>query len=181
MNIYIALLRGINVSGQKKIKMTELKSLMETDGFVDVQTYIQSGNIVFKSFSNKLDMISSKLEKLINSNYGFHVPILILTPQQLLLARNNNVYLNDETKEKSKLAFTFLYSTPTQENIAKLMSYDFPEEDIKLIDNMVYLHLINGAGRAKLNNNFIENKLKVTASSRNYNTVLKLIEMSKSE
>ena len=181
MNIYIALLRGINVSGQKKIKMAELKSLMETDGFVDVQTYIQSGNIVFKSSSKKLNLISTKLERLINSNYGFLVPILILTPEQLILAKNNNAYLNDETKENSKLAFTFLYTVPSPENIAKLMSYNFPEEDIMLIENMVYLHLINGAGRAKLNNNFIENKLKVTASSRNYNTVLKLIEMSKSE
>jgi uncharacterized protein (DUF1697 family) len=181
MNIYIALLRGINVSGQKKIKMAELKSLMVADGFKDVQSYIQSGNIVFKSSKKKLSIISTQLEKLIESNFSFHVPVLILTPTELLKAKNNNAYLKDESKDNSKISFTFLYTTPIPENIAKLLGYNFPEEDIMLMDNMVYLHLINGAGRAKLTNNFIENKLKVTASSRNYNTVLKLIEMSKSE
>ncbi len=181
MNIYIALLRGINVSGQKKIKMAHLKSLMVADGCIDVQTYIQSGNIVFKSSGTELDTLSKQLEQLIQTNYEFHVPVLILTPTQLLKAKQNNPFLMDESKDTSKLSFSFLYTTPTSENITKLMSYTFPEEEIILLNDMVYLYLINGAGRAKLTNNFMENKLKVTASSRNFNTVLKLIEMSKSE
>lgn len=172
--ICISLLRGINVGGQKKILMADLKKLYEDLGFTNIQTYIQSGNVVFES--NEFN--PKKLEQLIfngiKKQYGFDVPNLILTPQEIETALNNNPF-----KDIEMMYLTFLADTPTKENIDKLYTYNFEEEYYELIDKVVYFHCPNGAGRAKMSNNFFEQKLKVSATSRNLKTTKKLLEMAK--
>jgi len=179
MSKCIALLRGINVSGQKKIKMAEFKVHLENAGLQDVQTYIQSGNIVFSSTEKNVNKLAKKIEETIQKKYDFNVPTLVLKREYLIWVLENNPYQNDSGKEIKKMGFAFLYAIPLQENIDKLMSYNYPNEELILNGDMAYIYAGNGAGKAKIHNNFIENKLKVTASSRNYNTVVKLIEMSK--
>ena len=179
MSKFIALLRGINVSGQKKIKMAEFKVHLENAGLQDVQTYIQSGNIVFSSTEKDADKLARKIEQTIQNIYDFHVPTLVLKRDYLTWVLENNPFQNDPDIEIKKIGFAFLYAIPVQENIDKLMSYNYPDEKVVLKKGITYLYYGNGAGKAKTHNNFIENKLKVTASSRNYNTVFKLIEMSK--
>lgn len=179
MRKYIALLRGINVSGQKKIKMAELRDLLEKAGLKEVQTYIQSGNIVFSSTEKDARKNAEIIEVTIENAYKFHVPTLVITHEFIASVLKNNPFIEDENKDQAKMYFTFLYSSPTPENLQKFNSYSFINEEVKLNKSIAYVYYVNGAGKAKLTGNFMENKLKVTMSSRNYNTVLKLIEMSK--
>lgn len=176
MNKYIALLRGINVSGQKKIKMTDLRSLFESVGFTDVQTYIQSGNIAFKSKLTDIDEIKNLIEQKIQHIYIFFVPTLILTESVLSKTIMNNPY-NLESHDITKLCVTFLESTPKKELVKNLYEYSKYDELFEIKQNIIYLYCPNGFGRAKINNNFIEKKLKVNATTRNWKTTIKLHEM----
>ncbi len=175
MNTYISLLRGINVSGQKKILMADLKSLYEDLGFKNVQTYIQSGNVVFDFKEKKADQIQQMIFDKIQAHYGFDVPNLILTPNQIITALKDNPYQDIE-----KMYFVFLAKTPSQENIDLLNTFSFDNEFYELKNNVIYFHCPDGYGRAKLNNNFFEKKLKVSATTRNLRTVKKLLEMTNS-
>lgn len=174
MPTFISILRGINVSGQKKIKMADLKNLYEGLGFKNVQTYIQSGNVVFEHREATATDLQQIIFDAIQNHYGFEVPNIILSLQVVETALKKNPF-----KDIDKMYFTFLAETPTKENIEKLYTYSFDEEYYELIDKVVYFHSPNGAGRAKMSNNFFENKLKVMATSRNLNTTRKLLEMAK--
>lgn len=179
MKKHIALLRGINVGGHKKIKMVDLRSLVETEGFTEVRTYIQSGNIVFSSSLESSTKMAETIESLIEKKYGFKVPTLVINHAYLTSVLEQNPYAKDESKEEKKMYFGFLFTNPAPENIAQLNTYDFPNESIIIKNNIAYAYYGNGAANSKFTGNFIENKLKVTTSSRNLNTVKKLIEMSK--
>ena len=180
MKTYIALLRGINVSGQKKIKMVELKESLEALSFSDVVTYIQSGNIVFKADEKSTSKLESKIHEKILNDFGFEVPILVKTPKELKDALNNNPFKKKDDKYDPKLFYVvFLKDNPTAENITKLKTYNYSPEEYILDDKIIYYYAANGARNAKMSNNFFENKLKVQATSRNWRTTHKLVELSK--
>jgi len=174
MNTYISLLRGINISGQKLIKMAELREVYTKIGFNNVSSYIASGNLAFQYQKESHEKLQELILKAIKNHYGWDVPNLILNHEQVKAALDKNPY-----KEIEKVYFTFLSDKPTQENIDKLFSYKFEDEYYQLIDKVIYSHTPKGPARAKFNNNFIENKLKVMATTRNLNTTNKLLEMSK--
>jgi len=179
MQTYIALLRGINVSGHKKIKMADLRTHIEELDFQDVQTYIQTGNVIFRSKkapSNKLEIL---IKNKIIEKYGFDVPVIVITPAAIKSASNNNPFEKDSTKDPKKFGVIFLQEQPLQENIEKLKEYDYSPEEYVLDDKIIYFYAANGAGNAKMTNNFFENKLKVKATSRNWKTTNKLLEMVK--
>ncbi|GJM31627.1 MAG: hypothetical protein DHS20C18_06280 [Saprospiraceae bacterium] len=181
MQTYIALLRGINVSGQKKIKMAELKSHLETLDFEDVQTYIQSGNIVFKAAAKSSKALGQLIEKKLQDKYSFHVPTLVKTPEELDYVLLNNPFLEDPEKETKRMYVTFLGEEPSPDRIELLKTVDYSPEAYHLDGKNIFFYSPNGYGRAKMNNNFFENKLKVAATTRNWNTVNKLFEMSGGE
>ncbi|PCI97268.1 MAG: hypothetical protein COB15_08070 [Flavobacteriales bacterium] len=176
MKTYISLLRGINVSGQKKILMADLKSLYEELGFTKVQTYIQSGNVVFEYQETKTADLQQVIFNKIQSHYGFEVPNLILLPTEVEKALKNNPYQGIE-----KMYFVFLAEQPEKENIKTLSEFNFDNEFYNLGHKMIYFHCPNGYGKAKLSNNFFENKLKVSATTRNLRTTNKLLEMANSQ
>jgi len=178
MRIYIALLRGINVSGQKKIKMADLRMHLEELNFQDIQTYIQSGNVIFrykKAPSNNLEIL---IKNKILEKYGFDIPVIVISPEEIKNASNNNPFEKDSTKDPKKFCVIFLQEQPHQENIEKLKKYDYSPEEYILNDKIIYFYAANGAGNAKMTNNFFESKLKVKATSRNWNTIHKLLELS---
>lgn len=179
MNTYIALLRGINVGGHKKIKMADLRNLLENEGFKSVKTYIQSGNLVFLCDENNLKVIREKIEHLIEQAYGFNVPTHIISHEYLTSVIQHIPDEMGTSRDSKLLNFAFMYSEPITENLNTLLSYQYPNEEIVIANQVVYCYYGNGAAKAKFTGNFMENKLKVIMSSRNYNTVLKLIEMSK--
>ena len=179
MPTFISLLRGINVSGQKKILMADLKVLYEKLGFNNVQTYIQSGNVVFDCAEDKSNLaIAEIIEHAIEQEYNFQVPVIVKQADDLISTINNNPFTEEVGADPSRVAVTFLESLPTVENLIKLEGVDYPPDRF-IIDGLnIYLHCPISYGNSKLSNNFFESKLKVRATSRNWRTINKLVEMS---
>jgi uncharacterized protein (DUF1697 family) len=178
METYISILRGINVSGQKKIKMADLKQLYEELKFKDVITYIQSGNVIFKTDKKLTDTeLTKRIEKKIFEKYQFEVTVIIRTIKEMEKVQKSNPFLKLKGIDTERLYVTFLDEIPMKENIERINQVDFSPEKFIITGREVYLHCPNGYGRTKLNNNFFENKLKITATTRNWNTVNKLVEM----
>ncbi|MFT7605208.1 MAG: hypothetical protein ACI8VT_002802 [Saprospiraceae bacterium] len=178
MQTYLSLLRGINVSGQKKIKMADLKLMYESLGFEDVTTYIQSGNVIFKTKKSRESNLEEPIKKEIRKTFGFEVPVLVLCYEELLSLAAANPYKDSELDHKF-LHFTLLSTPPDAEKIKVVNEMQFPGEEFLVTKRVVYLCLPNGYGRTKLNNNFFESKLKVSATTRNLKSVNKLIELAK--
>jgi len=179
MQTFISILRGINVSGQKKILMTELKALYESLKLKDVTTYIQSGNVLFKSEKNLSDLeLAAKIEKAIYKKYDFEVPVIIRNKDEIKKIISVNPFLKEENSEAKRLYITFLSQAPAKENIESIQGFDFSPDKFSIIGKEVYLYISNGYGETKLSNNFFEKKLKVNATTRNWNTVQKLLELS---
>lgn len=178
MNTYVALLRGINVSGQKQIKMTDLKKLFEDAGFTNIQTYIQSGNVIFESKNSNTKAIINHIEKKIKEKYRFDVEVFILTNPELKNILNKNPFIK-KIKDIERLYVTFLSEKPTTANISKLKESNYLPEEFIIDGNVIYLYFPNGYGKAKLNNNFFENMLNLSATTRNRKTVNMLFSLSK--
>jgi len=178
MPVYIALLRGINVSGQKKIKMAELRSLMENHGYQAVKTYIQSGNIIFDHSPIDPSILETQIATLIHTHYGFEVAVLVKKPSALSDALVQNPFKEREDVETKRLYLTFLAEKPEMDRLEALKTVDYNPEEYVIIGKNLYFYSPHGYGRAKMNNNFFEQKLKVKATTRNWRTINKLVEMS---
>jgi uncharacterized protein (DUF1697 family) len=175
MKTYIALLRGINVSGQKKIPMVELRDLLSKEGFLDVQTYIQSGNVIFKSSEKNIQKLQLKIHNSIKNHFGFEVPILIKTHKKLKQIFDDCPFSEEK---KTNSYFTMLYSVPEENLVSEVSKINYPNEEFVITNDCIYLYCSIGYGRAKFNNNFFERKLKTTSTARNYKTMVKLMAMS---
>jgi len=174
---YISLLRGINVTGQKKIIMKDLKALYESLGFDDVVTYIQSGNVIFTS-EVKVGTAIAQIEEAISKQYGFDVPVQVREVSDFESIIKNCPFSElDLAEEGTRVMVTFLDAQPTDENTEKLMTYVKEPERLVVVDREVYLHCPNGYGKTKLTNNLIENKLKVRATTRNWKSLVKLCDL----
>lgn len=176
--IYIALLRGINVGGHKKILMADLRALLRKNGLKDVQTYIQSGNVVFESDENPA-VLSKNIPTYIYKEYQFEVAVLIKTVSEWEDALSNNPFLKEDSKvDTKKLYVTFLSDIPVKESANALLELDYSPDKFVLQDDLIYSYFANGSGRSKMTINIFEKKLKVSATSRNWNTVNKLYALS---
>jgi uncharacterized protein (DUF1697 family) len=173
---FIALLRGINVSGQKKMKMAELRAVLEDAGLQNVKTYIQSGNLVFDSKESNAKKLEGVIVKTILNHFGFEVPTLVVREDDIQQILKGNPFL--ETSEENKLYYVLLQNPPHRELVEEFNQQNFEQEDFYITDTCVYLLCKNGYGKAKLNNNLIERKLKVQATTRNDRTMRKLLELS---
>lgn len=178
MKTYIAILRGINVSGQKKIKMADLRALLDELGFKEVQTYIQSGNIVFQYPETSENSLEKMIEENIQAHYDFQVPTLVRSPEEFQYVVENNPFLQDPEKDINRQYITFLAEKPAGERIEALREVNYEPEEYVIDGRLIFLYSPKGYGRAKMNNNFFEKKLKVSATTRNWKTVNKLLEMT---
>tara|TARA_R110000868_G_scaffold90851_1_gene251803 strand:- start:832 stop:1377 length:546 start_codon:yes stop_codon:yes gene_type:complete len=177
MLTYVLLLRGINVSGQKSIKMTDLSNLLLTLGFKNCRSYIQSGNVVFNSSEVQSSLLEEKVTVAINKTFGFEVPVLIIESNIFTQILENSPWRINEDSDYKNFYFVLLKNNPQVELIKSLEAEKYPNEEFSISPNCVYLKCNNGYGKAKCNNNFFEKKLKVQATTRNYLTMQKLIEM----
>ena len=177
MNLFICLLRGINVSGKNKIKMDLLRQLFIETGFVGVQTYIQSGNVIFQSNLKNTLEISSLISEKIMEMFGFSVPILVLTVEELRNGLKNNPLITDLTKDYAFFHLTFLSAVPEKANIEKILEKLYFPDEFEWNGNVIYLYCPAGYGNTKLTNTFFENKLSVTATTRNWKTANELMKL----
>jgi len=176
---YVSLLRGINVSGQKKILMRDLKSLYEKLGFEEVVTYIQTGNVIFSSAINTKPKLIEKIEVAIQQKYKFHVPVLLRTSLEIEIVIENCPYspVNIE-QDGTKILVSFLSSKPSTANINKVLEYVKDGEKLIVRGKEAYLYCPIGYGKSKLTNSFVENKLGIGSTTRNWKSVNKLYELS---
>lgn len=178
MTIYISLLRGINVSGQKVIKMDALKKIYEELNFKNVQTYIQSGNVIFQDSDSDSIALEQKISNKIKEHIGFNVPVIVLNIEKLKALIGNNPYIAEGSKIISDLYVTILSSRPENIDLQIIRQNQSPGEEFTLMDEAVYLYCPNGYGRTKLTNTFFEKKLRVSATTRNWKTTLELLNIA---
>jgi uncharacterized protein (DUF1697 family) len=176
MPMQVALLRGINVAGNTRVGMSELREVFVDLGLSDVTTYLQSGNVVFHPTSGSAEQLVASLEKQIAARCGVKVSVLIRTRKELSRVITANPYLDLED-DPTKLHVTFLEQKP---ELAKADSLEVPAGEtarFTVLGREVYLHCPDGYGRTKLNNTFFERRLGVRATTRNWKSVNVLHEM----
>ncbi len=175
---YLAILRGINVSGQKKIKMVDLKILFESFDLQNIETYIQTGNVIFESTSIEIPELQHKIESAITQRFGFEVPVQIRTQEEIKTIVDRCPFnLVDPEIDGTRVLVTFLNAIPSSKDATIVQEYVLPPEQLILIEREVYLHCPNGYGRSKLSNTFLEKKFGVLATTRNWKSVTKLNEL----
>ena len=179
MNTFIALFRGINVGGRNKLLMRELVNILENIGLQNVRTYIQSGNVIFDTPTKTSAKLKGQLEKAIRRKYNFNVPVVIRTKRELAKIITNIPFNKlNPTEDGAKVLVTFLSETPEEINSSNIQQYVKLPEKLIVKDKEIYLHCPNGYGKSKLTNNFLEKKLVVQATTRNWKSVIKLWELS---
>lgn len=178
MTTYISILRGINVSGQKLIKMDALRQSYENLGFHSVTTYVQSGNVVFTGNKAKPDELAQTITRQIEKDFGFDVPVIVLTIDSLKQIIGGNPFLKDKDKDTTFLHVTFLSSKPQKIDIKTIEEKKLSGEEISISENAVFLYCPNGYGKSKLSNSFLEAKLKVGATTRNWKTTNELLKIA---
>lgn len=179
LNTYITLLRGINVSGQKKIKMDELRALYEAIGHQDVQTYIQSGNVLLRSMLASPEKLARGIERAIEKSFGYPVTVLVRTTDDLSKIIRRNPFIKNRSVDPSKLHVTFLANPAESSLINAAANVDSADDEFRVEGKEVFVHCPNGYGRTRLSNTFFESKLKQPATTRNWKTVNTLCEMGK--
>lgn len=175
---YISLLRGINVGGQRKILMADLKVLYEGLGCENVVTYIQSGNIIFDSPNPDKTDIATRIEMAIQVQYYFQVPVVLRSAEEFHTLLSQCPYKHiDPDQGGSIVMLTFLSAKPSAQGWTEIQSYLKDSEKMELGDRVIYAHFPEGYGKTKLSNDFMERKLGVRATTRNWRTVSKLQDL----
>lgn len=173
---YVVLLRGLMPSGKNSLKMAELKEVLEKDIFSNVRTYIQSGNVLLETDLPKREL-EEKVHRLIKKNIGPNLVIIAKTRRQLKFILSSNPI----QKEDMSRVFYTIFSTPPEKKKITALQSEFSSEDLVILDNAAYMFVPKGGLESKLNNNYLEKKLGISATTRNLNTMTKLIELSKEE
>lgn len=179
MSKYVAILRGINVGKGRKVLMTDLKNLLAKLGLKNIQTYIQSGNVMFDLRQpESLVVLEDGLNQAISGAFGFDIPVIIRTAREMEESVANNPFLKEDGADIDKLHLTFLKDVPAPELLKKIKEFQFSPDQFEIIGKDVFVHCPNGYGQTKITNDFFEKKLKVQATTRNWKTVQKLHELS---
>jgi uncharacterized protein (DUF1697 family) len=176
MDTWIALLRGINVGGKNILPMAELVQVLESLGLRDVKTYIQSGNVVFRSSGEVPASLSVDIASTIETRHGFRPHVLIVSADQWKDAMESNPFPEAEAEPKTLHLF-FMASAPADPDLEGLAVARAPSERFHLTGRVLYLYAPQGIGRSKLAAK-AEKLLRVPATARNWRTVQKLWEMA---
>ncbi|WP_223835971.1 DUF1697 domain-containing protein [Streptomyces venezuelae] len=176
---YAALLRGINVGGNKKVPMAELRSLLEGLGHGDVQTYLQSGNAVFSSTRQDPAALARELEAAIEAHFGFRVACLVLGGAYLRAVAEACPFPAAELAGK-QLHVTFCSEQPGPERFAAIDGAAYLPEEYRIGERVLYLYVPEGLGRSKLAEALARPAVVkgIDVTTRNWNTVVKLVELT---
>ncbi|MEA2901140.1 MAG: hypothetical protein QOH36_1027 [Actinomycetota bacterium] len=177
MPTYAALLRAINLGSRNKISMPDLRRLFEEGlGADDVQTHVQSGNVVFRVPERSAAKVEAAVEKRIADDLGLEITVLVRTKAQLEKVVAASPFA--ARADRSKVHVTFLVDKPAAAKVAEIDASTFAPDEFEVVGREVHLHCPNGYGRSKLNNAFFEKKLAQRGTTRNWRTVTTLAEMT---
>ncbi len=175
---YISVLRGVNVGGHKKVKMDALRAVYLELGFVNVCTYIQSGNVIFQDGTAQTNELERVVGLRIAETFGFEVPVIVLELSELRDIVRRNPFAFSRSDEATHLYVTFLSSIPSPEAIGAIREAKFTPDECHVTDRAAYLFCPGGYGKTKFTNTFVEGKLKVVATTRNWKTAGELLAIA---
>ena len=177
MPIYVALLRGVNLGPHKRMKMEKLRESFTALGLQQVQTYIQSGNVIFKAAKTSPVTLCKKIEDRILADFGFPAPVIVRTHEELGKTIEGNPFLKRRGIDLTRLHVMFLVDAPTQEAQKPLIGLTTAPDESCCVGREIYLYLPNGMGKSSLMNNPVERRWLKASTTRNWNTVNALYEM----
>ncbi|NDJ53394.1 MAG: DUF1697 domain-containing protein [Chloroflexi bacterium] len=177
MPVFISLLRGINVGGNKRIKMADLRTLYQSLGLTNVQSLLQSGNVSFESDLADHGAITAMIEAEIQRAYAFEVRVLLRNAEEFRSSLEKHPFTAAQLQEPTKLLISYLSTMPTDTDIKTLKSGYDGSEDILWRGKELYVFYVNGMARSKLTNLYIERKLGMVSTGRNWNTVTKIVNL----
>ena len=177
MPVYVALLRGINLGGHKKIKMDELRAALAAMGFDDVKTYIQSGNVVFKAAKISDKALSKKIEATILSKFGHSVSVIIRTAEEIEQLIANNPFLKQPDIDQTKLHVMFLREPPAQSAVQQLETLVLKPDQFRFLAKELYFYLPNGVAESVVMKKPIDRVLAIPTTMRNWRTVNTIQQM----
>ena len=178
MPVVISMLRGVNVGGHNKIQMDALRDLYESLKLSGPQTYVQSGNVVFEAEDRNLAPLAAHIEQAIEGTFGFRVSVILRTSAELRDAAAKNPFAARSGIEPSKLAVTFLATHPSAEARSRLLAIEAAPEELYIDGRELYTYYPNGMARPKLSWALVQRTLAIPGTSRNWNTVTRLLEMA---
>jgi uncharacterized protein (DUF1697 family) len=174
MKSYIILLRGLTPKGKNHVPMAPLRAALEVSDLHEVQTYIQSGNVLARS-----ELPSAQLEQLVRHliarEFGGDIAVLVRTPLQIEKQMASSPFVNDDP---TKLYYTLLANIPSAQCVKNLIATDFSPDTVRVVNDMAYVRVATRYSDSKLNNNYLERQLKVTATTRVHRTMQRLLEMA---
>ena len=171
---YIAFLRGINVSGQKLIKMEVLKTYFQLPGFGNIVTYIQSGNVLFDTHDTDVNGLRSLIEKQLSAQLGYEVPVVLRNLDEMRVVIEKNPFMEQMDVPGKKLYVVFLSGVPDMGLHSSIDAYKNAQEELIILGSEVFI-LTDGIGNSKLTITLFEKKLGHTATMRNWATVNKVV------
>jgi uncharacterized protein (DUF1697 family) len=178
MPVLISFLRAINVGGHAKIKMDALRALYASLAFQDPQTYVQSGNVVFKSSKRDLRLIASQIQKAIEKKFGCCPEVILRSPAELRAVVGRNPFAGRPQIEPSKLHVFFLAGDPAKDARENLRALAIQPEELHLIDRELFIYFPNGVGQSKLPWARMDKALKTPGTARNWNSVINILEIA---
>ena len=170
---HVALLRGINVGGKNVLPMKDLCALFQDAGCGDVETYIQSGNVIFGASASLAKRIPGLLTKAIAAGFGFRVPVVVRTAAELRRVVDGNPF---SRADEATLHVAFLADLPSDARVAALDARRSPPDRFAVRGREIYLHLPNGVARTRLTNQYFDTALATTSTVRNWRTVHALFD-----
>ncbi len=178
MPVLISMLRGINLASHNRIKMDVLRQLYTSLKLEDPRTYIQSGNVIFRTKACNLVLLSKKIQVAIEREAGFRTEVILRTTAELRKIVGSNPFARRGGIEPGKLLVDCLVSEPSAEARAQLLSLKPDPEEVHLIGRELFIYFPNGMGRSKLQGASLEKMLKIPGTARNWNSVTRMLEMA---
>ena len=178
MPAIISMLRGVNVGGHNKIKMDALRNLYESLKLKSPQTYVQSGNVIFLSAEKNLPRLSQRIQDGIHRKFGFGPNVVLRTSSEFRNALAKNPFAARRGLDPSKLLVTFLAADPGQQVRENLLKFDARGEELRTDGSELYIYFPNGIGHSKLSWPLLEKTLRIPFTSRNWNSVTKMLAIA---
>jgi len=178
MPVLVCFLRGVNVGGHAKIKMDALRSLFVTLKFEEPQTYVQSGNIVFKTSERNLGLVAARIKQAITKKFACSPEIMLRTVTELRAVVSNNPFAKRTNIEPGKLHAFFLAAQPAKNAEENLRQLAIRPEELHLVGRELFIYFPNGVGKSKLPWARLDKALQTPGTGRNWNSVTKVLEMA---
>lgn len=178
MAVIISMLRAVNVGGHNKIKMDALRALYESLKFRDPQTYVHSGNVVFRTGERDLSLLTKRIQRGIAKNFGFTPTVILRTASEVRSAIARNPFEKRRGIESRKLLVMFLATDPGAEAREGILKLKTDPEELRIDSRELYIYFPNGMARPNFSWATIEKTLKTPGTGRNWNSVIKLLEMA---